>query len=111
MERFFRSALLIIFLSAFTRCTKEHPYGLRCAECIAYRKEVMVDPLTNEKYVELIKVHNKSWCDSQPIVIENFFSSYSDSFETLMEVAEYEYCIECETTTYLDEYLYYTSCD
>jgi len=111
MKRFFHPIFLLFFLSIFSQCTKEYPYGLRCAECIAYRKETMIDPLTNEKYVELVEVHDKSWCDSQPIVIENFFSSYNDSFEVLMEEAEYEYCIKCETTTYLDEYLFYSSCN
>ena len=105
------SLLLILFAGVLVQCRKVENYGLHCAECIAYRKITSYDPLTNEEFVDLEKVHDKSWCDSQPIVIENFFSSYNESFEVLMEEAEYEYCIKCETTTYLDEYLFYSSCD
>lgn len=107
------SLLLILFVSLFVRCTKQDAYGLHCAECIAYRKTSVYDPLTNEKTVELVKVHDKSWCDAQPIVIENFFNSYNNSFIRLMENSDTntEYCIKCETTTYIAEYQNFSSCD
>jgi len=107
------SLILLLFIGLFTQCTKEYNYGLHCAECIAYKKVPTTNPLTNQKTIELVKVHNKSWCDSQPIVIENFFTSYSNSFETLMSNSDSgdEYCVKCESTTYLTEYLYRSSCD
>ena len=107
------SLILLMIIGLFTQCTKEYNYGLHCAECIAYKKVPKRDPLTNQKTVQLVKVHDKSWCDSQPVVIESFFNSYNNSFEELMSNSDSgdEYCIECESTTYLSEYLSLSSCD
>jgi hypothetical protein len=107
------SLLLILFAGVLVQCRKVENYGLHCAECIAYRKITSYDPLTNEEFVDLEKVHDKSWCDAQPIVIENFFNSYNNSFVQLMENSNTstEYCITCETTTYIGSYQYFSSCD
>ena len=78
------SLILLLTIGLFTQCSKEYNYGLHCAECIAYKKVPKTNLLTNQKTIELVKVHDKSWCDSQPVVIENFFNSYNNSFETLM---------------------------
>ena len=106
------SLILLLVIGLFTQCTKEYNYGLHCAECIAYKKVPIHDTLTNEESFDLVNVHSKSWCDSQQIVIENFFNSYNDSFETLMNNSDSstEYCIQCETTTELSDYRFYSSC-
>ena len=98
--------LLIVLVLCFTGCkSKKGATG--------YKKVPKTNLLTNQKTIELVKVHDKSWCDSQPVVIENFFNSYNNSFETLMSNSDSgdEYCIKCESTTYLSEYLYLSSCD
>ena len=107
------SLILLLLIGLLTQCTKEPPYGVYCAECKAYKKVPTTDPQTNLKYIELEEVHSKSWCDSRPVVIEGFFNSYTDSFDVLMENSNSgdEYCVKCESLTYLQEKLEYSNCD
>jgi len=107
------SLIFILLIGLLVQCTVEPPYGVYCAECKAYRKVFITDPETNETYSELEEVHSKSWCDSRPVVIEGFFNSYTDSFDVLMENSNSgdEYCVKCESLTYLQDKLEYSNCD
>lgn len=107
------SLILLLLVGMLTQCTKDYPYGVYCAECKAYEKVNSTDPNTNEEIVTLKKVNDKSWCDSRPVDIFNFFTSYKNSFDTLMSVSEdgREYCVVCETLSDLQAKEVLSNCD